>query len=103
VLPAARRMLLCAVGLYHQQYPPNQRNDGHAALQVTGFSNTEEEAVGLSAVVPCSLEDQLKKNGGAYSKKGDWESYAVTDGNLITGQNPQSSEAVADMVIAMLG
>lgn len=70
---------------------------------MTGFSNTEEEAVGLTATVPCSLEDQLKKNGGVYSKKENWESYAVADGNLVTGQNPQSAEAVADMVIAMLG
>ena len=62
---------------------------------VTGFSNTEEEAVQLTNVVPFLVEDMLKANGGKYSKVGDWQSYVVSDGLLITGQNPGSSEATA--------
>ena len=69
---------------------------------VTGFSNSEETAVGLTDVVPFLLEDELKKRGGTYSKGADWQSYSVRDGNLITGQNPASSEAVAKAVLAQL-
>jgi len=69
---------------------------------VTGFSNTEEEAVQLSAVVPFMLEDELKAKGANYSKADDWQEYAVTDGNLITGQNPASSALVAKAVLAMI-
>jgi putative intracellular protease/amidase len=71
--------------------------------QVTGFTNTEEEAVGLTQVVPFLVEDMLKSNGGVYSKAGDWQSYVVTDGTLITGQNPASSEAAAEALIKLLG
>jgi len=67
---------------------------------VTGFSNSEETAVGLTDVVPFLVEDELKKSGGIYSKGADWQSYSVRDGNLITGQNPASSEAVAKAVLA---
>jgi putative intracellular protease/amidase len=66
---------------------------------VTGFSNTEEDAVQLSGVVPFLLEDELKAKGANYSKADDWEPYAITDGNLITGQNPASSELVAKAVL----
>jgi len=69
---------------------------------VTGFSNSEESAVGLSDVVPFLVENELQKNGGNYSKGADWQSYSVSDGNLITGQNPASSEAVAKTVLAKL-
>jgi putative intracellular protease/amidase len=69
---------------------------------VTGFTNTEEAAVKLTEVVPFSVEDMLKKNGGNYSRAEDWQPYAVTDGNLITGQNPASSEAVARALLALL-
>jgi putative intracellular protease/amidase len=72
--------------------------DGSALVRgknVTGFTNTEEEAVGLTQVVPFLVEDMLKENGGLYSKAADWQSYVVTDGLLITGQNPASSEAAA--------
>ena len=54
--------------------------------QVTGFSNSEEAAVGLTDVVPFLVEDELQKNGGNYSKGADWQSFSVYDGNLITGQ-----------------
>jgi putative intracellular protease/amidase len=70
--------------------------------KVTGFSNTEEVAVKLDKIVPFMLEDELKKKGGIYSKKEDWTSYVVKDGLLITGQNPQSSEAVAKELLAVL-
>lgn len=66
---------------------------------VTGYSNTEEEAVGLTKVVPFLVEDMLQQNGGKYSKGADWQSYVVTDGNLITGQNPASSEAAAKALL----
>lgn len=69
---------------------------------VTGFTNSEEAAVGLTDVVPFLVEDMLKANGGHYSKKADWQSYAITDGHLITGQNPGSSVAAAEAVLALL-
>ena len=69
---------------------------------VTGFSNTEEAAVGLTGVVPFLVEDALKANGGKYSRAEDWASHAVVDGNLITGQNPASSEATARALLEAL-
>ncbi len=70
--------------------------------KVTGFSNTEEEGVGLTDVVPFLLEDVLKQNGGNYSKGADWGSYVLTDGKLVTGQNPASSEGAAEALLALL-
>ena len=70
--------------------------------KVTGFTNTEEAAVKLTDIVPFLVEDMLTKNGGLYSKGADWQSYAVTDGKLITGQNPASSEAAAKAVLQQL-
>jgi putative intracellular protease/amidase len=70
--------------------------------KVTGFTNSEEEAVGLTDVVPFLVEDMLKAKGGEYSKGDDWASYVVEDGHLITGQNPASSEAVAAALIKRL-
>jgi len=67
---------------------------------VTGFSNSEEETVQLTAVVPFLLEDELQEKGGNYSKSSDWHPYVITDGNLITGQNPASSGPAAEAVIA---
>ena len=67
--------------------------------KVTGFTNTEEAAAGLTEIVPFLVEDMLVKNGGVYTKGPDWKSYVVTDGKLITGQNPASSEAVAEAVL----
>jgi putative intracellular protease/amidase len=66
--------------------------------KVTGFTNEEEAAVQLTDIVPFLLEDMLKENGGDYSKIEDWQPYAVEDGLLITGQNPASSEKVADLL-----
>jgi len=70
--------------------------------KVTGFSNSEEEAVQLTDVVPFLVEDELIKLGGQYSKGEDWHSYVVNDGNLITGQNPGSSEETAKALFALL-
>jgi putative intracellular protease/amidase len=66
---------------------------------VTGFSNSEEAAVALSDVVPYLLEDQLVAMGGSYQKVDDWNSLAVVDGLIITGQNPASSDAVAEALV----
>jgi len=70
--------------------------------KVTGFTNSEEEAVGLTKIVPFLVEDVLKENGGIYSKAGDWQPYAVTDGLLVTGQNPASSEVAAEALLKLL-
>jgi len=70
--------------------------------EVTGFSDTEEEAVQLTKIVPFLLEDEFKKLGAYYSKGPDWGSYVKVDGLLITGQNPGSSEAAAKELIHIL-
>jgi putative intracellular protease/amidase len=70
--------------------------------RVTGFTNTEEEAVQLTKVVPFLVEDMLKEQGGTYSKGADWAPYVLTDGNLITGQNPASSGPAADAALQFL-
>ncbi|MEI4233554.1 type 1 glutamine amidotransferase domain-containing protein [Roseovarius sp. D22-M7] len=70
--------------------------------KVTGFTNTEEEAVGLTGVVPFLVEDMLKANGAAYEKGADWASFVVTDGTLVTGQNPASSEEAAKRLLSLL-
>jgi putative intracellular protease/amidase len=69
---------------------------------VTGFSNTEEDAVGLSQVVPFLLEDELKAKGGIYQKGDDWASFVIEDGLIITGQNPASSVAAAEKLVSKL-
>lgn len=73
-----------------------------AGKAVTGFTNTEEEAVGLTAIVPFLVEDELKRKGGVFSKAGDWAPYVVGDGLLITGQNPASSGPTAERLKAYL-
>jgi putative intracellular protease/amidase len=67
--------------------------------QVTGFANTEEEGVGLTQIVPYLVEDVMKELGGIYSKGPDWGSYVLTDGLLITGQNPGSSAEAAAVLL----
>jgi putative intracellular protease/amidase len=69
---------------------------------VTGFTNSEEEAVQLTHIVPFLLEDELIKRGGDYQKVADWNAFAIQDGLVITGQNPQSSELAAEKLIAAL-
>ena len=73
-----------------------------AGRKVTSFTNTEEEAVGLTTVVPFLVEDMLTANGGTYQKGDDWASFVVTDGKLVTGQNPASSEAAAHELLSLL-
>jgi len=73
-----------------------------AGTSLTGFSNTEEAAVQLTDVVPFLLEDELSARGASYQKADDWQPYAVIDGNLITGQNPASSELAAKAVLDFL-
>jgi putative intracellular protease/amidase len=79
-----------------------QGPDGSPLIEgksVTGFSNSEEEAVQLTEIVPFLLEDELVAKGGNYSKSSDWHPYVIIDGNLITGQNPASSEQTAQAVL----
>lgn len=73
-----------------------------AGRNVTGFSNSEEDAVGLTDVVPFLVEDMLKALGGHYTKGDDWSSHVEVDGLLITGQNPGSSEATAQALLKKL-
>lgn len=70
--------------------------------KVTGFTNTEEEAVGLTAVVPFLVENVLSANGGDYSRGPDWGSHVVVDGKLVTGQNPASSRDAAEALLQLL-
>ena len=70
--------------------------------RVTGFTNTEEDAVQLTEIVPFLVEDELKRLGGQFEKVADWQSFAIVDGHLITGQNPASSTAVAQELIKLL-
>ncbi|OEC35806.1 Putative intracellular protease/amidase [Pseudomonas cuatrocienegasensis] len=81
-------------------------NDGKpliAARNVTGFSNAEEAAVGLTEVVPFLIEDEFQRLGAHYSKTADWQVHVLTDGKLVTGQNPASSAAAAKALLALLG
>lgn len=69
---------------------------------VTGFTDSEEEAAGLTAVVPFLVEDMLRQRGGRFTKEKDWTPYIVMDGMLITGQNPASSEGAAKALLEKL-
>ncbi len=73
-----------------------------SGLRVTGFTNSEEEAVGLTSVVPFLVEDMLKSNDGKYEKGDDWADFVLRDGNLVTGQNPASSASAAKELLALL-
>ena len=73
-----------------------------AGRRVTGFSNSEEDAVGLTQVVPFLIEDEFQRLGGHYEKGPDWQSFVVTDGRLVTGQNPGSSAACAQALLKQL-
>jgi len=79
--------------------------DGQPLVQgrkVTGFTNSEEEGVQLTKVVPFLVEDMLKANGGEYAKGADWAPFVLTDGMLVTGQNPASSEGAAEALLGLL-
>jgi putative intracellular protease/amidase len=94
--------LVChAPGALHHVKGP----DGELLVRgktVTGFTNTEEEAVGLTQVVPFLVEDELKREGAKFSKAEDWQPHVVTDGLLITGQNPASSGPAAKVLLDRL-
>ena len=82
-----------------------KRADGKPLVEgksVTGFTNTEEQAVGLTEVVPFLVEDELKAKGGKFSKGADWQPYVLEDGLLLTGQNPASSGPAAKALLAKL-
>jgi putative intracellular protease/amidase len=70
--------------------------------RVTGFSNSEEEAVHLTDVVPFLVEDELERLGARYEKVPDWQSLAIVDGRLVTGQNPASSTAAAEALLELV-
>lgn len=70
--------------------------------RVTGFTNSEEEEVGLTKVVPFLVEDELKRLGGLFEKAPNWQSFVIVDGRLITGQNPASSTAGAQALLKAL-
>jgi len=79
--------------------------EGHSIVEgktVTGFTNTEENGVGLTDIVPFLVEDMLKEKGGKYSKAEDWQVHVQQDGLLITGQNPASSAATAEVLLKLL-
>jgi putative intracellular protease/amidase len=103
VLAAGKPLaLVChAPGVLHRARTPEGRPlvEGR---KVTGFTNGEEEAVGLTKVVPFLVEDELERLGGLYSKGPDWQPYVVTDGLLITGQNPASSGPAARTLLERL-
>lgn len=80
-------------------------SDGNPIVKgksVTGFSNTEEKAAGLTSVVPFLVEDMLRQHGGHYAKTDDWLPFVVADGLLITGQNPASSASAAEALLAVV-
>jgi putative intracellular protease/amidase len=70
--------------------------------RVTGFTNSEEEAVQLTGIVPFLVENELKRLGGHFEKVADWQPFAIVDGHLITGQNPASSSVAAQELIKLL-
>ena len=83
-----------------------KRPDGKSILhgkRINAFTNDEEAAAGLTQVVPFALETRLREQGGLFEKADNWHSFAVRDGNLITGQNPMSSALVAQHVLEALG
>ena len=73
-----------------------------ASRQVTGFTNSEEETMGLTRVVPFLVEDELVAKGAIFSRVRDFEPHVVVDGRLITGQNPASSGPAAKELISLV-
>jgi len=82
-----------------------KRRDGSSVVKgskVTGFTNSEEQAAGLTDVVPFRVEDMLRAQGGDYTKLDDWQPHVVVDGRLVTGQNPASSAPAAAALLKLL-
>lgn len=71
--------------------------------RVTGFTNSEEEEVNLTKIVPFLVEDELKRLGGRFEKGPNWQSFVIVDGHLITGQNPASSTDAAQALLKEIG
>ena len=104
-MPTPARILLAAVCHGLAGLLPLTLSDGShliAGKQVTGFSNTEEAAVGLATVVPFLLQDRLQELGGAYRSGSDFAPHVVTDGRMVTGQNPASAADVAHAILQLL-
>lgn len=83
-----------------------RRADGKSIVEgkrINSFTDAEEDAVGLSSVVPFQLESRLRELGALFEGAPNWQPFAVRDGQFITGQNPQSSKLVAQRVIEALG
>lgn len=83
----------------------SKRANGKSAIsgrRVTGFANSEEEETGLTGIVPFLVEDMLKANAALYEKGPNWSSHVVVDGQLVTGQNPASSEATAQELLKLI-
>ena len=71
--------------------------------RINSFTDAEETAVGLQALVPFMLESRLRELGGVFEGASNWQPFAIRDGLLITGQNPQSSALVTQHVLSALG
>ena len=83
-----------------------RRPDGKSIVEgkrINSFTDAEEDAVGLSSVVPFQLESRLRELGAVFEGAPNWQAFAVRDGQFITGQNPQSSKLVAKHVVEALG
>ena len=83
-----------------------KRADGKpvvAGRRINSFTDAEEDAVGLTNVVPFQLESRLRELGASFEGAPNWQAFAVRDGRFITGQNPQSSGLVAQQVLEALG
>lgn len=84
----------------------NVRDETGAPLvsgrRVTAFSDSEERAAGLDEAVPFLLESRLRELGGRYESIADFQPFAITDGRLVTGQNPASSALTAKLMLEAL-
>ena len=72
-------------------------------MHVTGFTNGEEEVMQLTKVVPFLVEDELLRLGAVYEKMANWQPFSITDGRLVTGQNPASSTSAAQALLKLVG
>jgi len=83
-------------------YPAHSASGPEPVGLLHPFTNTEEEVVGRTKVVPFLVEDELRAKGGIFSRAGDWQPYVLTDGLLITGQNPASSGPGAKALVELM-
>ena len=85
------------VGLKNENGEPMIQNK-----KLTGFTNEEEDATGLTATMPFLLEDELRYAGAEFAKADNWQANIVVDGTLVTGQNPASAKGVAEAMVSLL-